>query len=439
MIDINNFEATENSAGLYGGFGDFHSPNENLKNGNIRGNIANYGGALHFETDTTASTLNNIDFENNKATSAGGAVFWNVEHSKTDLGCIGCTYSNNLADYYGNDFATDPSSLSLIGDFERSIDVLIPTKIPVKLIDYYNQTVSITPTIAFVDVSISQIDPNTKVKLITEARIFNHGLATLSIQLIGDMSEYYVLTLSSESHIKTLNLTVELDDCDEGQMSVPLDGEFYGCQDCPVDFYNLNKDQKCYPCPAGAKCLGKNQIVSEKGYYLVVDNSTSEVDVLNCPPRFCDANNKCGENRHGFMCSRCIHNYAEWGGRCSYCPDSNAPLIIGTYLLIWVLLLALYYIPSVNSSITKILANYIQVIQIVVFPTSSWALEGYSLLNIRFSNVSFCYGPLSYYNRFLLDIFVPVLCVVNVTLLCAGIELYCYVKSKILGLKVPNR
>jgi hypothetical protein len=84
-----------------------------------------------------------------------------------------------------------------------------------------------------------------------------------------------------------------------------------------IDFYNINGDMHCYPCPDTASCNGGSSIVSKLGYFVYVDNSTHEAEVIQCPPQFCEAGNKCGENRLGFMCSECMNDYAEWGGKCT--------------------------------------------------------------------------------------------------------------------------
>jgi hypothetical protein len=122
------------------------------------------------------------------------------------------------------------------------------------------------------------------------------------------------------------------------------------------------------------------------------------------------------------------------------CPASNDGLIVGAYVILLVLIIALYFIPSVNSSITKILAYYIQIIQIVVFPTSSWILETYSVLNLRLSNWSFCLGPLSYYNRFLLDMLLPILCAANIVVIFLIAEFIHRLRARVHGNKpIYNR
>lgn len=239
-------------------------------------------------------------------------------------------YKNNSATAYGDTFATNPHSMrytlesnwltffSLDGDFSTHIKILDPVAVPVRLQDLYNQTVTSTNDVTFVEMSVSVVEEGTAAKILTDPSLFRSGFAAPTIQLIGTMSKTFILTASTDSKsVIPLSVSVFMSKCDVGEMSTPWDNEFSNCQECPIEFYNINGDMHCYPCPDTATCYGGSSIVSKDGYYVFIDNSTRTVDMIKCPPTFCEEDNKCGDNREGFVCSVCEPDYAEWGGKCT--------------------------------------------------------------------------------------------------------------------------
>jgi hypothetical protein len=126
--------------------------------------------------------------------------------------------------------------------------------VSIKLQDYYNQTVTATSDVTFVEVSVVSVEGGTNAKVLTDPSLFHDGkllkiekclpfigLANPTIQLIGTMSKSFILVATTDAYVVPLNISVIVSKCGIGEMSTAWDSEFSNCQECPIGIvYHIN-------------------------------------------------------------------------------------------------------------------------------------------------------------------------------------------------------
>ena len=93
--------------------------NATVQNSEFRQNNANKGGAISFKDcnndETCQLNIDNSVFDSNEASDSGGAIYYNLYQPTSDRNTF---YNNNAL--YGNDFASYPTRLEIIGGNTRT-------------------------------------------------------------------------------------------------------------------------------------------------------------------------------------------------------------------------------------------------------------------------------------------------------------------------------
>jgi len=150
---IANSQFVSNKASVGGGaiaMERKHSPASSVTACTFAKNSARRGGGLWITNEVCVS-FGNLRFDANRATKAGGAIFYSELEdvspcalAKPHSGCIGCVYSNNEA-LYGAAIGSSPTRLftTTSPDLDDPSTRILPTTeiiIDFMALDYLNQT-----------------------------------------------------------------------------------------------------------------------------------------------------------------------------------------------------------------------------------------------------------------------------------------------------------
>lgn len=317
-------------------------------------NQAESGGAVHVSNSAAfgGTKVSGSVFVHNMVRKSGGAVFFEpsaVSGSFLWL-CLNCTFANNTAQGYGNNYASTP--YQLIANTSVSLDhVVSPNSSVTVNFQLEDQLGNIVNDSSYA-IQL-HIDSNSLV--VSGSNPSNTWPAsgkvsfqvTFGIKVPSDSwkpfnCSLYVISFSSGAPLAGVlpfNFSIKIGDCGLGEQPSGA-----SCQPCLATQYLLDTNNTCQPCPEGkSPCADRS---SDDGNYTVLHDFW----VLPCleDPRFlttcrsshclnltchreCSQGNRscitschnkdggldhCKENYEGNFCSRCRCNLS--AGNCSY-------------------------------------------------------------------------------------------------------------------------
>lgn len=145
------------------------------------------------------------------------------------------------------------------------------------------------------------------------------------------------------------------------KLSECTSGEIYNkkqnfCYPCPEDKYSFNPfDEDCKKCPKNTKCLGKDVLVLNKGFWRE-NNHSSEIYecVLNKHACLGGKNSDCQVGYEGPLCSLCKKEnendnriYTKMGLKCIECPNEALNVIL-LFFFVVVFLYFVKYLIKIN-------------------------------------------------------------------------------------------
>ncbi|KAL4432514.1 hypothetical protein ABPG74_013368 [Tetrahymena malaccensis] len=349
---INNSSFLNNQAMKDGGALYIHAFKEDTFQLNIISSIfkdnqcnEGQGGAIMIKSDSNNSTqqsiyINNSFFSENQA-QIGGAIQNLGIHPFIDSSNI---IKNNIANLYGSDISSYPTSLFLQnqaelkdnGSFQKIIlnDFKSGGNLPnfiFQLRDGSNKTViQQNNQILSAQVQVSSktqnstqyyVRGNSQINIDQAKHIFNFS----NLQLIGIPKSSSVIQFTSDS-IKiynnytnqydsnyTFDVYVNFRNCQTGEI-INKYNNFQECQTCENGKYSLDYTS-CYPCPNGAQC--SNGIINlESGFWREEEFSPDIFECINRKENCVQSsfgNSVCVTGNIGPLCEECDIYGKFWG------------------------------------------------------------------------------------------------------------------------------
>lgn len=340
-LDLQDSQFWDNSVSSFGGF----------------------GGAVYLAQSPSAcdsSVLRNLEFEGNKAElGGGGALFltWTnqfmvpsfltgavgvntVGASDVDEicfpGCEECTFTSNIAPY-GADRASPTYRLEFVSQLPLDGLPNVPMNCTVEAVDWFENRVvnslGMRVVASLSEATFCSLPAPPVVAL-------SAGLAPFdSVQVLGEPGVTCSLRFEAqpeESGLPVpLSANVTMRECPAGYARALSGSNFY-CRRCPEGTYSLlGQSETCRECPNEAVCPGANEVLIGRGFWPSSKSlQLGIVNTLPCPPLYCcdedtcplDA--PCAAHRHGILCGSCDSGFADLGGECVPCNETNVGFVV---------------------------------------------------------------------------------------------------------------
>eukprot|EP00742_Colponemidia_sp_Colp-10_P001846 GILJ01001976.1.p1 GENE.GILJ01001976.1~~GILJ01001976.1.p1 ORF type:complete len:2118 (+),score=232.26 GILJ01001976.1:50-6355(+) len=222
---------------------------------------------------------------------------------------------------------------------------------------------------------------------------------------------------------------------------------------CKEGYHNSNFNSttsnttNCLPCPEGGYCPGGNSPISPlQGYWipLAADSLFSTSSVYRCgSTEACPGGSRgyCAVGYHGDLCAACDEGHYTLNGLCIACPKQAGVEFAFTILAIPAFCLFMYHfatskfytedfwVVSLSSNFNCMVA-YLQIVAVysgfaVQWPSSIKNLmSGLSFFNFNLEFIKpQCFQPLSYRDRYLIQLASPLLFVATFLILYGGSNL----------------
>ena len=368
------------------------------------------------------------NFTGNKATIAGGAVFWN--YIEPDNLMATCIFSENTGDFGAADVSGPANQINTVTEAEyaagqlhslaRRLSAPVTTNqqsggvIPnyyLVIQDKYGNTIytmsSSTVTLT-ANKYIGTMAFSAKIEGSTQF-ISNKGFFNVSgVTFVGTPGTNSSISITSDA-INTgipsnnyangflMNWAVQLRDCIAGESLL----ESGKCSHCTTGTFSLaapSAVSTCQKCPAGAHCYNGSYIVPLPGYWRSSNTSENFIECFRAAsclggeePNF-SYTGRCETGYEGHLCAKCAPDYSESSSfKCSKCPDPvlNAIRIVGVLLAVILIIVVMVRSTLQSASEKKnyqsvffrILMNHFQLVVL----TASFKLSWPSLVTDLFS------------------------------------------------------
>ena len=290
VISNSSFTNNGNSTLKAGGAISMSDSKISIINSKFINNIAISGGAISFECtslDSCNLNINTTTFSSNRATSQGGAIYYNYNRPTIS----NTIFSNNNA-YYGYDFASYAVRVVMDGNmnpemtiFNAASGIQYDQEVKFSLIDYYNQTMSLN--------SVNQITINPVNKTAvsmkgTNSGLLRNGVATFNNLIFntqpGSTNIQFIASSKAIDSVKVKEvygsvsnnlISVNFRFCKPGEIQLSDNT----CSTWATGTFSLDwNSTECEPCPSNAQWLGGNQISVSAGYWRMSQNTSKIVE-----------------------------------------------------------------------------------------------------------------------------------------------------------------
>lgn len=374
-----------------------------IANSQFEGNRAVEGGAIHLDCvviEMCNFAVSSSAFTNNSAEVKGGSIAWlAVKPQLTHL-----TFAGNSA-MYGPDIGSYPTqivlnsvsgrSLSRISDFPPGQQT--PVTLSASILDHYGQIITTDNSSMAVLASTnpsSSVLGAAKVIAVQGTFLFN------DFKVYGAPASPLNLTLSSSAvstdqpgdpdpHIPSILLTFELRDCVPGETKTLV-----SCDVCSAGTYSFDPLTPCQTCPAHAQCLGNFTLTPDSGYWRSGNFSHLIRACLNSgaclggqvPEQPLSLTGYCSTGYENNLCQACQAGYSRSGkNNCGKCPDNSVNIVRLAFILLGLILVLAFLVwstlrastrPKAEYSILfKIMANYLQLVTLILGFKLKWPQE----------------------------------------------------------------
>jgi hypothetical protein len=208
------------------------------------------------------------------------------------------------------------------------------------------------------------------------------------------------------------------------------------CSQCPDGtFSSKYQSTNCWSCNHvyGVTCK-QGQITNEDNVWMAIHENDGQVTTLACLPEHCISNQQCSPFRKPFhenvLCGECQDEYTEWNGSCVKCDGVNGGFVFIIIVISWIYVLFTHYLsngPRKRSGATTTFFYFVQICYLETGTITGW-LSWITFFNFapHQSSGSTCVLPLTPYQLFALNTFIPFLFLIQlyITMLIH----YCLVK-----------
>ncbi|CDW90149.1 UNKNOWN [Stylonychia lemnae] len=343
-------------------------------------------------------------FTNNKASTSGGAFYWNENEPKFDMKKI--YFYNNIAGIYGNNIGCYAQKLGKITE-QRFLQIKETT-----MRSLASEVVTGAQSSSNATGFRSGDSISTNYQPIIEGQsIFysENGVFTVTgLQFTGEPGYSYSIVFdtdgidnskpankqqlyqSNNEEKSNFNLNVELRECQIGEKF----SDQGSCELCPegssFSLVKMTSPGSCQVCPTSvALCYGGSFIGPKPGYWRMNNRTSKFIECLNpeaclgiIPPYF-KTTGSCDIGYEGILCSSCSQDYSRTGSfKCSKCPESSTNILrligIGNCAVIIVVLLIKSTLNgalvkrNVMSIFQKIFMNHLQLIMMTASFNYNW-------------------------------------------------------------------
>ena len=262
--------------------------------------------------------LHRLRFENNTATSGGGAGLFTVAPVATT--CDNCSFHGGTS-LFGSSQATGATALSIANKASIEAQRQFPgielrPQVPVLLVlDSFGQVVA-QPSALNIRVRLS--DTSTTTRAVFNGTAVFEGLAVQGAEGSNTTLQFFI----ADSHVLSTELSVQLGRCPPGYRFSDADST---CVACIAGTYTVAPGSRvCLPCPYGATCAGPGDVTNRVGFFGVTSTSTSPageatattttLSMQACPSNYCGwlsakgaapSFQACLANRTGVLCGAC--------------------------------------------------------------------------------------------------------------------------------------
>lgn len=412
VVSETRFEGNSATSGGAVGLRNYHA---NITGSVFVGNRAEEGAGLWLGCDVVqmcSYAVSNSTFVNNSAAVKGGGILWTGQKPElTDL-----TYSNNYA-IYGADKASYPIRLMLDAEKARMLSNFTITNYPpgqtgpnplrASLRDHYGQIYTIdNSSVAVLDsadssasiLGVSKVTATHGTFLFDDFRIYTRPGGEINVTITSSA----ITTEQAgdpDAHSPTVQLLVIMRECVPGEAETSL-----SCDVCGTGTYSFDPLTPCQTCLAHAQCWGNFTVTPEAGYWRSGNFSPVIWPCLNSESclggyivgQALSLTGYCSTGYEGNLCQPCQDGYSRSGKTaCGKCLDNDVNTVRLVFLTIALIIVLAFMVSSTlrastrpkaeYSILIKIMANYVQIVTLVLGFKLKWPQSVLSLFTVQVS------------------------------------------------------